>query len=929
MSKNFSSFLFISLLLALFFSDILFAGRTLSSSSLVPGTAPYGSYGFSGHRPAMPFSFDIAGNALVNEPNPYILRNALDKAALPAWNQREGFGMPLIANLNTEVLNPLKLFLNLFPGPYLQDVFYLLRLLVMGIFTFLFLRERKLPSWPALLGSSFFMLSGYSIWWINLHPLSTVMYLPAVFYFYERWGNRGGLKSPFLMSLFLCFALVSGKIPDVLMGLTLLLFYAAWKGAGEDSLRGLCREWTRVFVVTVSGALMAAAALMPFLELYFRASPLAKAIRTGAASHSIPLITSVSLLQPLFLGWRNYFYGSWLKWSPEMLLPHAGIVVAFLSIYALSQIRLLKKTVPFLVFSLLVFFMVYGIFPSRFIARLPVFESVEFLKYNAMFYFCLAVMSAHAFEDLLSEKASRKKFVLSIIAVSLIVLVYFFSLPMTGHGETKRYIAIVLFLSLCAVLVIGLSFFMSRRIFGVLVFSFLILELFLYMPKDHPDRSDPYLQPPYVKALKEKVPYRIIGDGASIPPLVSNAVGLYDTRGISVLLPRDYYMFFEDLLSFSVPQTNSPMPLFSATSPFIDLTGTKYILSREKLAYDQLGNEVSSHIASLRWIRFFDAMISHKIEGGASYGFFNPGPERRFSFFFPMRFRFETKLRVSEPFLFAGFAMKNAPKNEDTKVKITVENKTTVLPIKGEGVWEDRWIDVSSYEGEIVTVTIEGDGSGTGTIVLGSFGLSPGRAREETIYEKLLSLHKKEIPFIEYRGMFEGIHVYENSNVMDRAFVLHGIKTVGNLDDVIRQLQEGSDFREVALVTQPLSNEENRKGLSPIPADADGEGDKVTIKKYASDEVAVDVRSGGGLLVLSDLYYPGWRVKVNGREKKIIKTFGLFRGVFIGSGRSEVIFSYKPLSFYVGMVISLATFIAWILVLYAKRRRLPAGKLPT
>ena len=59
-------FLLLALVLLLFFYDIAFLGKTLSTSSLLPGTTPQGPYGFSGHRPELPFSFDTAGNAWVN-----------------------------------------------------------------------------------------------------------------------------------------------------------------------------------------------------------------------------------------------------------------------------------------------------------------------------------------------------------------------------------------------------------------------------------------------------------------------------------------------------------------------------------------------------------------------------------------------------------------------------------------------------------------------------------------------------------------------------------------------------------------------------------------------------------------------------------------------------------------------------------------------
>src|SRR5512143_2676224 len=103
-------FLLIPLLLIFFFHDVLFLGKSFSTSPLLSGTTPEGPYGFSGHKPETPFSFDTGGNAWVNEPNPYITREVLREGALPTWNPYEGLGIPFIGNLNSEVFNPLKLF---------------------------------------------------------------------------------------------------------------------------------------------------------------------------------------------------------------------------------------------------------------------------------------------------------------------------------------------------------------------------------------------------------------------------------------------------------------------------------------------------------------------------------------------------------------------------------------------------------------------------------------------------------------------------------------------------------------------------------------------------------------------------------------------------------------------------------------------------
>jgi uncharacterized membrane protein YfhO len=61
----------------------------------------------------------------------------------------------------------------------------------------------------------------------------------------------------------------------------------------------------------------------------------------------------------------------------------------------------------------------------------------------------------------------------------------------------------------------------------------------------------------------------------------------------------------------------------------------------------------------------------------------------------------------------------------------------------------------------------------------------------------------------------------------------------------------------------------------------------------------------GGILVLSDTYYPGWKVFVNGREEKIIRANYNFRGVVLRAGAHQVEFDYSPFSFKLGAGITL------------------------
>jgi hypothetical protein len=68
---------------------------------------------------------------------------------------------------------------------------------------------------------------------------------------------------------------------------------------------------------------------------------------------------------------------------------------------------------------------------------------------------------------------------------------------------------------------------------------------------------------------------------------------------------------------------------------------------------------------------------------------------------------------------------------------------------------------------------------------------------------------------------------------------------------------------------------------------------------------------GPGLLVLSELDYPGWQVSVNGEKAEIQSIMGLLRGVYLTGSENQVIFAFRPVSLYAGLILA-AT--GWILI---------------
>lgn len=68
-----------------------------------------------------------------------------------------------------------------------------------------------------------------------------------------------------------------------------------------------------------------------------------------------------------------------------------------------------------------------------------------------------------------------------------------------------------------------------------------------------------------------------------------------------------------------------------------------------------------------------------------------------------------------------------------------------------------------------------------------------------------------------------------------------------------------------------------------------------------------------GILVLADTWYPGWKAWVDGTPVHICRVDGLFRGVELRDGDHTVDFRYQPASLRLGAVISLFSFVLWML----------------
>lgn len=75
-----------------------------------------------------------------------------------------------------------------------------------------------------------------------------------------------------------------------------------------------------------------------------------------------------------------------------------------------------------------------------------------------------------------------------------------------------------------------------------------------------------------------------------------------------------------------------------------------------------------------------------------------------------------------------------------------------------------------------------------------------------------------------------------------------------------------------------------------------------------------------GYVILADTWYPGWQAWVDDRPVPILVADTTFRAVAVSAGGHVIRMVYRPLSFYLGVAISLASLVTWAILMRRQRR---------
>lgn len=842
----------------------------------------------------------------------------LARLSLPLWTPHVFAGYPLLAEGELGALYPPNLILHaLLPVPVALNTFILGHFIWAAIGAYAFARRLKVWRAAALCSGLVYALGGFLVAHLNhVNIVACAAWLPWIFLVTDRFlagdTSRHRAVDAILLALFLGLEFLAGHPQIALLTFLTVMAYALY-------LAWILRPRGRVLIFfvlsVVLGIALAAAQLLPTYELTqfsVRAGGLDPSFFTSFSLHPLYLI---SLLSPFILG------NPYPNTSVE-LVGYVGWLPLLLALLApfIAQTRLGVTARPFKPAR---FFAVLAVVGLLFalgrwnpfylgLLRLPVFSLFRApARYLYLFAFSVAMLAGLGFHALLSRVRDIPEIVeggfvwLGIIAIAVLTLLGTLRIPTVDKWiDLWKWLPIAL-----AVLALGWlawawwSRGSSQRFLSAVALGMVVIDLFAFnavfnLTYNHTMPLAQFIaEPRSLSFFRTQSDLSRLYTHEEIVPVLS-------------VMRESYYPNMA--LIHSLPTANGYFPLEPAlyaqyveqmTPRMLDLLGVKYFLIPQILPVD---------------------------EASESYDVENPfalNPVGRSVAIPPMQI---AMVEVESYTSHSVDWLEGQPVAEIRLYGVGEESETILLRAGWHTAeWAYQRSDVREAvrhsQAPIARSWPARSGfppeNHPGYVYLAQFRLQAPLSIRTVEVEPLVPaayLRIQRLTLIDAQGKryllthlahkgdhtlayrSEDVAIYVNHDVLPRAFMVHKARAV--LDDIetLHILRE-PDFDPS---TEVLLAAEHVVATQPL---AEG-SDKVEMLDYDSCKVVIRVQAeADGYLVLTDAWYPGWHVRVDGQESPLLRANLLFRAVYLPAGVHLVEFSYAPRPFQIGLWISAAS----------------------
>jgi hypothetical protein len=825
---------------------------------------------------------------------------ALREGRLPLWATGMMNGFPLLAEGQVGALYPLNIVLyRLLPAYWAVSYQTLLHILWASCGMYVLARAYGYHLASAVLAALVFSFNGFVVsHLIHLSFITTLSWLPWVVFLNRRFQiarqTDAAVGRWFLgLAIAIALQLLSG-FPQIafLTAIIVVVF-----GLFDQRMKQL--NWRTIVwlgLPWIFGAGIAAIQLIPTFELAQYSERLSVLGNEFSSSYALPPTALVRLIFPLALGMPNTInneHWSYVGVAPlvlallTILFQRNGWPI-FIALFALSGLLLAVGNVN-------------PLFP--YISALPILNYFRApARFMLFFVIAAALLSAHAFHFLsqrLAARPSRQWLIWAVLFASLDLLAIgaIYSQSWDFWVDVWVYLPWGLGLVTLIILLLAWTRHIERRVFQVSVIGLAIFDLaccgalFFYL-------LNPLASPAYVLAEprafialeKSPEPYRVFTDGLGAPSFPTSRNAL--SQNVALIFRK------ENALGYTPLEYEGNRHYFLNLKPaMLNLYNARYVfVPLEPTHSDLFAPRKEVRLDLTRRIAISPTLVS-----GIEIVSFTQDADDVPQGFMVARLIIETDDGQREEFpLRVG--IETADWDYERKVGRVAYDRPKVA-YSFPAFWRSFGRDFTGY-----TYVTRFDFRSSVQVVGIELDVVEPDVHLNIVAASLFNKNGQSISLAQLSGkndfivrfLSDTVAVWENLNYLPRVFIVHNAESFTRRLEFYRIQEPSFDPRRVVL-------------LDRGPALSDGATtpaqDWVEIIDYKPESVRLVAQTDrAGYLVLLDSWYPGWRAFVDGREVPVYRANFLFRAIPLEPGEHSIVFELRPLTLYVGAVVSALCF---------------------
>lgn len=249
---------------------------------------------------------------------------------------------------------------------------------------------------------------------------------------------------------------------------------------------------------------------------------------------------------------------------------------------------------------------------------------------------------------------------------------------------------------------------------------------------------------------------------------------------------------------------------------------------------------------------------------------------------------------------------------------INTGDKVVIYPRRGFDLWNSRYF--------VLPAVPRWDDVDRGTAAF--------LPQTERIYPSdEISLSDPKSPMLKHWAEEEDFQILRNNAAYPRAWLVHDLlfrkPVVGLTRDTRRETMEEilypadlfwtgpewtfRDLRKAAFIEATLDQEPELKKFRSDTPPQPGETVKVVTEASGPQRVVLDVSLKlPRIVVLADIFYPGWKLTIDGQPAPIWRVNRAMRGAAVQPGSHRLVYTYEPRSFRIGAVLTLLSIVGLV-----------------